>query len=510
MTTQKLRNIYSFSLFLLDAVLLTVAFILAYELRVRVDWPDPLVSVYPLSSYSGLMFLQVTAVLITLFLYKQYYIPRAVSRVDQLYYVVTAVTIGTLIAVALSNFLFKSNEIILDFPRAMMIYAWLFGIVLLIMGRIAFQIVRNKLRDRGWGRDRLLLVGSGDMARAIVQRINWSPYLGYELVGIVNGYDGGSDILGVPILGTPEDLPHLIDEYDVTEVIIAMPEKGHRETVHVISYCERGRVSIKIFPDVFQFMTSEASIDALGGLPLLSVRDYALRGYMLIFKRFMDLVGAAIGLILLSPLMLLIALLIKLESPGPVFFIQERMGLDGKPFRMIKFRSMRNDAEKHGPGWTTDNDPRQTRLGTLLRKVEVDELPQLINVLLGEMSLVGPRPEQAHYVEQFRMTVPRYMERHQEKGGMTGWAQVNGLRGDTSIAERTKYDLWYSANWSIWLDIKIMLRTVWQIIERKNNDKYDADGRPSEEILPVPAETDKISTASAQSAQPLIDSQLNN
>jgi len=179
-------------------------------------------------------------------------------------------------------------------------------------------------------------------------------------------------------------------------------------------------------------------------------------------------------------LMLLVAVAIKLESPGPVFFVQQRMGLDGKPFMMLKFRSMRRDAEKDGPGWTTENDPRQTKLGSFLRKIEVDELPNLINVLIGEMSLVGPRPEQAHYVEQFRKIVPRYMDRHREKGGMTGWAQVNGLRGDTSITERTKYDLWYSENWSILLDIKILLRTVWQIFERENHKRSGRDIRPSE------------------------------
>jgi exopolysaccharide biosynthesis polyprenyl glycosylphosphotransferase len=173
-----------------------------------------------------------------------------------------------------------------------------------------------------------------------------------------------------------------------------------------------------------------------------------------------------VGLIFLSPILLLVAIAIKLESPGPVFFVQERMGLDGKPFPVIKFRSMRSDAEKDGPGWTVSNDPRQTRLGTFLRKIDVDEMPQLINVLLGEMSLVGPRPEQPYYVNMFRQNVPRYMERHREKAGMTGWAQVNGLRGDTSIVERTKYDLWYSENWSILLDIKILLRTVWQVISR--------------------------------------------
>ncbi len=207
-------------------------------------------------------------------------------------------------------------------------------------------------------------------------------------------------------------------------------------------------------------MASQISIDDLGGLPLISVRDVALRGWKLTLKRALDLVGSAAGLVLLSPLMLLIATLIKLESRGPVFFVQERMGLDAKSFPVIKFRSMRQDAEKDGPGWTTEDDPRRTRMGSILRRTNLDELPQLINVLLGEMSLVGPRPERPVWVQQFRQSIPRYMERHREKAGMTGWAQVNGLRGNTSIWERTKYDLWYTENWSLWLDIKILIRTV--------------------------------------------------
>jgi len=322
------------------------------------------------------------------------------------------------------------------------------------------------LQDRGVGKDRLLMVGSGEVAQIILQRILWSPQLGYEVVGVVNGSARGDNVLGVPVLGVPEELPQIIERQRIDEVIIAMPEAGHRETVRIISYCERGRVSIKVFPDIFQFIASETTIDDLGGLPLLTVRDFAMRGYWLIFKRMMDIAGALVGLVFLSPLMMLVAIAIKLESPGPVFFVQERMGLDGRPFRMIKFRSMRSDAEKAGPGWTTTNDPRRTRLGTLLRKIELDELPQFINVFLGEMSLVGPRPEQPYYVERFRESVPRYMERHREKAGMTGWAQVNGMRGDTSIMERTKFDIWYTENWSLLLDIKILLRTLWQIFAR--------------------------------------------
>jgi len=464
MSTQRIRTLYTVSLVLLDSLLIGLAFVLAYQLRVNIAWPEPLLNQVPLASYAGLFVIQLFVTITILFLNRQYYIPRSLSRIDQAYYVFVSVSVGMLIALAVATIIFRNNQAILDYPRAMMVYDWLLTIVLLILGRLVHSWARKRLQDRGIGKDRVLIVGTGDTARMIIQRIAWSPALGYDLVGIVNGESAGNEILGFRVLGQPEDLPDLINEYHVDEVIIAMPEKGHREMLHVISYCERGRVTIKIFPDLFQYVTTHAGIDDLGGLPLLSVRDYALRGYLLTLKRLIDFIGATLGLIAFSPLMLLTALAIKLESPGPVFFIQPRMGLDGREFMMIKFRSMRTDAEKDGPGWTVKNDPRHTRLGTWLRRLEVDELPNLINVWLGEMSLVGPRPEQAYYVEQFRRYVPRYMDRHREKGGMTGWAQVNGLRGDSSISERTKYDLWYSENWSILLDTKILLRTVWQVI----------------------------------------------
>ena len=236
----------------------------------------------------------------------------------------------------------------------------------------------------------------------------------------------------------------------------------------LISECERGKVVIRVFPDVFQIMASQVSIDDLGGLPLLTVRSIALSGWKRTAKRLMDVVGAACGLVLISPLLMLMAALIKLDSRGPVFYAQERMGLDARLFQIIKLRSMRQDAEIHGAGWTVEDDPRTTRLGRFIRRVNVDELPQLINVLIGEMSLVGPRPERPIYVNQFRRSIPRYMDRHWEKAGMTGWAQVNGLRGDTSIVERTKYDLWYIENWSLLLDVKILLRTILDWVKPPN------------------------------------------
>lgn len=463
MNTQRLRSIFAITLLGLDATMLTLAFIAAYYIRVVLGFPEPLETNPQLASYSGLMIAQVASIMIALFFSGQYVIQRAESRIDQFYSAFAASSIGTIVAIAASTFLFKNNSLEVDYPRAMIVFAWLLSILALATGRGLHQLFRSTLRSRGLGQDNLLIVGTDETARLIAQRVTWSP-LGYKLLGIVDDNASVSELSGVPVIGTPEDLPRLIDELQIDEVIIAMPEKGHRETVRVISYCERGRVSIKVYPDIFQIIATEANIDDLGGLPLLSIRDFAMRGYTLAFKRVIDVTGSLFGLVITSPVMILLGLLIKLESPGPVFFIQERMGLDGKPFKMLKFRSMRSDAESAGPGWTTDNDPRQTKLGTFLRRIDLDELPNLINVLLGEMSLVGPRPEQPHYVELFRESVPGYMERHREKSGMTGWAQVNGLRGDTSIDERTKYDLWYSENWSILLDLKILVRTTYQLV----------------------------------------------
>jgi Undecaprenyl-phosphate glucose phosphotransferase len=303
----------------------------------------------------------------------------------------------------------------------------------------------------------------------ILQKITQSPNLGYEPVGFADDTPGRKEIAGLPVLGPTSHVGFLIREHDMQEAIIGLPEASHEEILGLISQCEREKATIRVFPDVFQIIASDIGIDDLNGLPLLTIRDVALRGWRLGLKRTMDLAISAVTLTLLSPFMLLIALLVKLDSPGPVFYAQERMGLDARPFPMLKFRSMRADAEEEtGPVWATKDDPRRTRFGALIRRHSLDELPQFINVFLGNMSLVGPRPERPVFVEQFRQIVPRYMERHKEKAGITGWAQVNGLRGDTSIIERTKYDLWYIENWSLLLDMKILLKTVFSVFSDRN------------------------------------------
>ncbi len=457
MDTHRFRTLTSLSLFALDAFMTILAFIIAYILRLAIDFPAPAVGVDPLGAYTGLMLLQAVSVVAVMFFYRMYHIVQ--SRMDQFYAIFGAVSIGSLLAVAFSSIFFKNTAFEVDYPRATMVYSWVLAIGLVSFGRWAHQRIRTRLQMRGTGREQLLIVGTGDVARVVLQKIQWSPYLGYDVVGLVNGEESPPEVLGVPVLGRSDDLPELIEKFDVDEVIIALPSASHEELIRLIGLCQRGKVSIKVFPDVFEIMAAGVTVDDLGGLPMLTVRDVALRGWNLMLKRAVDIAGSMAALVTFSPLMMLVAFLIKLDSPGPVFFIQERVGLDGQPFPMIKFRSMRQDAETLGQ-WTVKDDPRRTRLGSILRRLSVDELPQLINVLLGEMSLVGPRAEQPKYVEEFQRRIPRYMERHREQAGVTGWAQVNGLRGDTSIEERTKYDLWYIENWSLWLDIKIILRTI--------------------------------------------------
>ncbi len=424
-----------------------------------------------LDYYWPTLVIHVTLILVTAFLARLYHLPRAASRFDIGYRVLGAVSLVVFLSVGFQEFIFKNTPLERDYPRTLLVYVWLFSTVLMIAGRELHNQIVFQLRRRGIARDDVLIVGDGEAARFVIQKIQWSPQLGYDLAALVTESGKGS-VLGLQALGGYEDLPLVIDELEIDHVIIALPELDRNQLVHLVTLCQRGQVDIKVYPDVFAYMAGGLSVDDLGGMPLLRVRDVALRGWRLSLKRGLDVIGSGFGLVVLSPGLLLLAMIVKYTSSGPVFFYQNRMGLDGRPFSVLKFRTMRVDAERDGPGWTVENDPRVTGIGRMLRKTNIDELPQLINVLLGQMSIVGPRPEQQAYVEQFRSYIPRYMERHQMKAGLTGWAQVNGLRGDTSIEERTKYDLWYVENWSLWLDIKIIIRTAIQTVLGRSSNAY--------------------------------------
>ena len=459
------RILFVVSLVLTDAAMSLLAFFIAYLIRL---WARG--SEIGRSDYLLLAGIQLANTLVVFFFLKFYHRRHAALLMDEVYRLFGAVSVATLLTIAFVSFVFRDT---LQIQRLMLLLAWAVGIITLTLGRIAHGRVQRVLQRRGIGAERVLIIGTGEVGRMIVQKIQHTPGLGYRIAGFVEAsFEGatppGVQVMGLPVFGTVENLPQIIEGHGIDEVIIGLPEATHQELVGIVSQCEREKVSIRVFPDVFQIMASEVTISDLGGLPLLTIRDVALRGWKLTLKRIVDMAFSGTFLLVASPIMMLTALLIKVDSPGPVFFAQERMGLDAKPFKMLKFRSMRADAERNGPGWTTKDDPRRTRVGTFIRKTSMDEWPQFINVLMGDMSVVGPRPEQPAYVEQFRSSIPRYMERHREKAGVTGWAQINGLRGDTSIAERTKYDLWYTENWSLWLDFKIILRTAFRALGDKS------------------------------------------
>ncbi len=446
-----------------DLIMAALAYYLAYELRARVPIPTPL-HLPPFAVYTRQLVIYVLSVGVTFFFYRLYHGRAGGSRIDLFYRILSAVSIATLLATALSFLTLHTDQ---GLTRGLIIYDWALSVILITTGRLITGRIGDLVRRRN--PQRLLLVGTGEIARMILQKTTNSR-LGYRLVGFIGPADGPQEVAGLPVLGPQSELGRLIREHSVDEVIIALANASHEDLMEMVSVCEVERAMVRIFPDLFQIMAAEVVISDLDGLPMLSVHDVALRGWKRSVKRAMDIVVSATGLVLLSPFLMLIAALIRLESRGPVFYVQERVGLDGKPFPMLKFRSMRVDAEQQsGPVWATADDPRKTRVGSILRRTSLDELPQLINVLLGDMSLVGPRPERPVFVEQFRQVVPRYMERHAEKAGMTGWAQVNGLRGDTSIVERTKYDLYYVENWSLLFDLKIIVRTFMNILRGDRN-----------------------------------------
>jgi len=452
--------ILTFLTILVDALATALAFYAAYELRTSIPFPSPL-KLKPFHSYWQMLIIQIGSIIVIFFFMRLYHIRRSRSRIDQFYNIAAGASVAALLSIALTFFVYRSES---DLTRGMILYSWVLTIVFITLGRALTQYIRRLVRQRH--PDNMLLVGTNDTARMILQRTRNSPKLGYRVVGFVNGEGGESEIDGVPVLGSRKNLREIIRQHQVKEVVLTLTDISHEEQLEMISICTSEHAGVRIFPDFFQIVTSDLSIDDLDGLPLLNVHDISLRGWRRTTKRIFDLWFASHALVLVSPLMLVLAALIKLDSKGPVFYTQIRVGLDGKPFPMIKFRSMRVDAEeKTGPVWAQKDDPRCTRLGAFLRRTSLDELPQLINVLLGDMSVVGPRPERPVFVEQFKQVIPRYSERHSEKAGMTGWAQVNGLRGNTSIVERTKYDLYYIEHWSILFDIKIILRTIFTQIK---------------------------------------------
>ena len=455
----------SLALLATDVVMVVLGYLLGYHLRFSGS-VLPYEEFQPLHGFLGSLALQVLIMPIILGASGLYRPTRSISWLDHFYSVFASISVGTAVVIVVGAFIWRDAP----FSRLMAALVWLSTISLVMVGRAVVHGIGGYLRRRGIGEERVVIVGAGDTARLVLERIRRSPQMGYRAVGFLAEEPDLAEVDGLPFLGSIRDVGAVVRDHQIDDVIVAVPTMSPQQLLEIVGQCSAERVSIKVFPDLFQLMTSGVSIGDLNGLPLVSVKDVALRGWNLVLKRALDLSVSATLLVLLSPLFLAFGILIKLTSPhGGVFYCQERVGLDGRPFLVVKFRTMQPGAEAHtGPVWATADDPRKTTVGSFLRRYSLDELPQLINVLIGEMSLVGPRPERPYFVEQFRRTVPRYFERHREKAGMTGWAQVNGLRGNTSIEERTAYDLWYVENWTLWLDIKILLKTILVVFKGEN------------------------------------------
>ena len=402
-----------------------------------------------------------------------YRLRRSRTRVDDFF----AVLVGTILAVlagVVGTLFFQAY-----YPEWLIKDPVSRGVWLLFLGlNVVFtytsrEVVRDLLRRRwraGIGLKRVLIVGASDLGRMVADRILEHSELGFRLLGFLDdrvGLVDGVGHRGLPLLGTVAETADVCARENVDTIYVALPIEEHVKMLGVVEFASRECIDVHVVPDLLQFIALRARLEDLDGLPIISINDVPLRGLNSVVKRVVDVVLSFPALLIGAVPALIVAWLIKRTSPGPVFYRQERMGLDGKPFTVYKFRSMPIGAEDvSGPIWAPDNDPRVTPIGRWLRRHDIDELPQFWNVFKGEMSIVGPRPERPFFVEQFKHRIPQYMLRHKVKAGITGWAQVNGWRGNTSLEKRIEFDLYYIENWSLSLDLKIMWLTVLRGLHR--------------------------------------------
>ena len=367
--------------------------------------------------------------------------------------IVLGVTITTLVATTLF-FLFR----LVDFSRGVLLVFYLSTNILLIGKYTFMRLVLRRFREKGYNLKHVIVIGTGKLARQYQEDLGREKGLGFHIYGFI----GNQNLLEnkEQWLGAFDSLDQHLSSPDISEVVIALEPEEYSKLWTIIPACERNGVKYSVIPFYNDIIPANPVIETIGRSKLINMRVNRLENVgWAILKRGFDFTASLVSLIILSPIFLLIAIGVKCSSPGPVFFRQKRIGYQRKEFIMVKFRSMIQN-EEEDTAWTKDTDPRRTKLGSFLRKTSLDELPQLWNVLKGDMSLVGPRPELPYFVEQFKKTIPYYMVKHQVKPGMTGWAQINGLRGDTSIRKRIELDLWYIDNWSIWLDLQILFRTM--------------------------------------------------
>jgi len=397
-----------------------------------------------------------------------YQMKRGRSRVDEALTILVAILLASLLISGLHAWYRPAQAPgsleYFTYSRAFLALFALLDLVLVVAARVGLRAWLRQLRLRGYNVQRILIVGAGSLGLEIAEKIAAHHDLGFELLGFLDDDPVKRDksFFEAPVLGTLDDIDTVLAQRAVDQVYVALPLEAHQRMLRVLQIVGRECVDVKLVPDVLQYAALKASLEDLDGTPVINLSQPPMQGWHSLIKRSMDVALAGGALAVLVPFALpIVALLIWLEDRGPIFYRQERMGLDGKPFQILKFRSMRVNAESStGPVWAIKDDPRRTHVGGFLRHWSLDEFPQLWNVVRGDMSLVGPRPERPTFVHEFKHKVPQYMMRHRVKAGITGWAQVHGWRGNTSIRKRIEYDLYYIENWSLTLDLKIIWMTL--------------------------------------------------
>lgn len=465
---KRLNNFHVF----LDALVIAISYALSWYIVIGSSWSR--VTMHNKEAMSA-VYAAAPVIIIPFYLILygcfHLYTPKRVQRrILELANILKANMIG-LLAISLILFLGGKNPFFYNFSRPMVLLFFGVNVAVQTLERNLIRIMLRSMRTKGYNQKHILLVGYSRAAEGFIDRVNINPEWGYKVRGILDDQEAwGKEYKKVRVIGKLDDLPRILDLNSLDEIAITLSIREYGNLERIVAACEKSGVHTKFVPDYNNFIPTIPYMEDLQGLPVIHIRHVPLTSlFNMTLKRGIDLIGAVAALILFSPVMLLAVLGIKLTSSGPVIYNQERVGLHNKPFKMYKFRSMEVQVPtREKSQWTTQGDPRVTAVGRFIRKTSIDEMPQLFNVLKGDMSLVGPRPERPFFVERFKEEIPRYMIKHQVRPGMTGWAQVNGYRGDTSITRRIEHDLYYIENWTIGLDFKILFLTIFRGFINKN------------------------------------------
>ncbi len=451
-----------------DGVIVAGSYMLAWYIKFESIFSNVTsnVGILDMGTYFSALYFLVPAYLI-LYSIMNLYTPRRATKMRyELYNIFVANVLGI---IGLLVVLWMIKQV--HFSRSMIAYFFFINVTLTSISRLALRKFLRYIRRRGYNLKHILLIGYSRSAEGYISRINNNPQWGYVVSGILDDMvPVGTGYHGVKVIGEIDDLNDYLIKNEYDEITITLPLDRYDKLEELVDICERSGVHTKFIPDYTSLFPSNPYTEEVLGLPVINIRYVPLtNGVNSFVKRIVDIIGSIIAIIIFSPVMLFSAIAVKASSPGPIIFKQERVGLHGKRFMMYKFRTMEIQSEKaEKKGWTTKDDPRVTKIGRFLRSHSIDEMPQFFNVLFGDMSLIGPRPERPQFVEKFKKEIPRYMVKHQVRPGITGWAQVNGYRGDTSIRKRIEYDIYYIENWSFGFDMRILIGTVFHGFINKN------------------------------------------